>query len=600
MNFSNYLEKNEKWHIWMVLIFATLLSCWRLGTQPVYEWDEARYGEIAFWMNERGDYINYQYAGVPDKWNAKPPLSVWLIAGSYKLFGHNEWALRLPSALAAIAFFALFYGFVSLYQSSVFATACCLILMTCKGVIGHHVGRTGDTDALLLVFLMAFLYAMALYLDAERPGAIIVAGLSLGLAFYAKGTTFMFYLPGVFIYLLFRKKLLPLLLDYRFWIAFSLVLIAIGSWYIAVTRFGQSFENEAYVGKNSWEVMILYDTIRRFTTTGVEGNPEAGVDYGFVFAALDIKFNLWNYVFYLGVLTGALIYWKRLSATLIRIQSSGFRLLLWSALLFASIGLVLTISKSKFVWYITPVLPFVAIWTVWFIFRSIRWRPVMAYAWIGLCLFTMSRQVVELHHIEESRGHLLKKHRTTIEQANQVWMYGAIPQDVRLYADWFNPSIVNLEDWHNWESNLLPGHVLIAKLSPEEKEEMLLNPELSCLSKGNISIIWHKNEQMSWLLYPKVMKARPRHEEIAIKPSHCLGIRQIYSSSSSKSVISARNARAFSRPSSGNLPTNHTISGVIARVPIVKYTSTFGKRNRSIPSRPFAETSSSKNPKTGI
>ena len=33
----------------------------------------------------------------------KPPLVYWLIAIAYKIIGVNEWAVRLPSALAAIA-----------------------------------------------------------------------------------------------------------------------------------------------------------------------------------------------------------------------------------------------------------------------------------------------------------------------------------------------------------------------------------------------------------------------------------------------------------------------------------------------------------------
>jgi uncharacterized membrane protein len=31
----------------------------------------------------------------------KPPLYFWLMVGSFKLFGQNEWAGRLPSVAAA-------------------------------------------------------------------------------------------------------------------------------------------------------------------------------------------------------------------------------------------------------------------------------------------------------------------------------------------------------------------------------------------------------------------------------------------------------------------------------------------------------------------
>ena len=165
MKLPERLAVDPRWQIWVVLALAVFLSFWKLGDHAVSEWDEARYGEIAYWMVKSGDYINYQYAGQPDNWNAKPPLAVWLIAASYQLFGFNEWALRLPSALATIAFFAFFFHFVRIYHSANFALIASIILMSCKGIIGHHVGRTGDTDALLIMSLMAFLYFAFRFLD---------------------------------------------------------------------------------------------------------------------------------------------------------------------------------------------------------------------------------------------------------------------------------------------------------------------------------------------------------------------------------------------------------------------------------------------------
>jgi len=35
-------------------------------------------------------------------WNTKPPLMIWCQVISMKLLGINEWAIRLPSALAAL------------------------------------------------------------------------------------------------------------------------------------------------------------------------------------------------------------------------------------------------------------------------------------------------------------------------------------------------------------------------------------------------------------------------------------------------------------------------------------------------------------------
>jgi 4-amino-4-deoxy-L-arabinose transferase-like glycosyltransferase len=72
-----------------------------LGSRSLNEPDEGRYSEIAREMIETGDWL------VPHLWYLphldKPPMTYWLVAASMKLFGQNEWAVRLPSALAGIS-----------------------------------------------------------------------------------------------------------------------------------------------------------------------------------------------------------------------------------------------------------------------------------------------------------------------------------------------------------------------------------------------------------------------------------------------------------------------------------------------------------------
>jgi 4-amino-4-deoxy-L-arabinose transferase-like glycosyltransferase len=72
-----------------------------LGGRALNEPDEGRYSEIAREMIETGNWL------VPHFWHLphldKPPMTYWLVAVSMKLFGQNEWAVRLPLALAGIS-----------------------------------------------------------------------------------------------------------------------------------------------------------------------------------------------------------------------------------------------------------------------------------------------------------------------------------------------------------------------------------------------------------------------------------------------------------------------------------------------------------------
>ncbi len=85
---------------WMIVI-AILVRLITLGLYPVNDTTEARYAEIARKMFELNDWITpwFDY-GVPF-WG-KPPMSTWLSAASFHIFGVNEFAARLPHFLTAL------------------------------------------------------------------------------------------------------------------------------------------------------------------------------------------------------------------------------------------------------------------------------------------------------------------------------------------------------------------------------------------------------------------------------------------------------------------------------------------------------------------
>jgi 4-amino-4-deoxy-L-arabinose transferase-like glycosyltransferase len=86
---------------WLLPGFTVLTFFLLLGSRALNEPDEGRYTEIAREMVETGDWL------VPHFWYLphldKPPMTYWLVAVSLKLFGQNEWAARLPAALAGIS-----------------------------------------------------------------------------------------------------------------------------------------------------------------------------------------------------------------------------------------------------------------------------------------------------------------------------------------------------------------------------------------------------------------------------------------------------------------------------------------------------------------
>ncbi len=98
LSFKTYNQYN-----WIVIVVILLLA-FRLflnGIVPLMDKTEARYAEIARLMVETNNWTVLQIDyGIPF-W-AKPPLSTWLSAISFKLFGINEFSARLPYFLLSV------------------------------------------------------------------------------------------------------------------------------------------------------------------------------------------------------------------------------------------------------------------------------------------------------------------------------------------------------------------------------------------------------------------------------------------------------------------------------------------------------------------
>lgn len=83
----------------LVLMLGVLFGN-ELGSRTLWEPDEGRYAEIPREMVQTGDYLTPRLNGV--KYFEKPALFYWLQAGAIRVFGLNEWSLRLWTALFAL------------------------------------------------------------------------------------------------------------------------------------------------------------------------------------------------------------------------------------------------------------------------------------------------------------------------------------------------------------------------------------------------------------------------------------------------------------------------------------------------------------------
>ena len=228
---------------WVPLVPMAWFSLfWRLGEQPLQNWDESRMAVNAAEMLRNHQWLVPHFKGAPDLWNTKPPLLVWLQALSLHIFGYSEWAVRLPTALAALALTAAVAAFARRWLGGPLAGLLAgLALLSSKGFVTHHVARTGDYEALLLLFSTMQVMAGFAWLQTSRRRYLLVLGAAVGLAVLTKSVAGVFLLPGLAIEIIRRGRLLALLRQPAAWVAALLALGLPAVWYALREHLGPGY-----------------------------------------------------------------------------------------------------------------------------------------------------------------------------------------------------------------------------------------------------------------------------------------------------------------------------------------------------------------------
>ncbi|WLI88885.1 GtrA family protein [Massilia sp. R2A-15] len=224
-----------RWYAAALLALGAVLL-YRLGAAPVAIWDESRLANNAIEMAQHGLSLVTTYDGVPDHWNTKPPLLIWLMALSIRLLGANEWALRLPSVLAAFGTASMLYWFCAWRLRRPFAGfAAVLVLLATPGYVIAHGARAGDYDALLTLWTTGYLLAGYLFVHAARARENLWLGLCAAcivLAFLTKTIQGLIFLPVLAAYALLHGRVPALLRMRAFYSSVALIAAVCIGYYV--------------------------------------------------------------------------------------------------------------------------------------------------------------------------------------------------------------------------------------------------------------------------------------------------------------------------------------------------------------------------------
>lgn len=239
--------------MWALLLALPLL--WQLGGTPLFDVDEGAFSEATREMLVSGDWGHTTLNGAPrfDK-----PIGVyWLQAIAVRIFGLNEFALRLPSALscwvmalALAAFAAARWG----PRAGALAGA-----MTVSSVGFLVIGRSATADSLLNMLLVLAALDAWRYIESGKSAPLQRAYAWVGLGLLVKGPVALL-VPGaaVFVWAVTSGRARMLVAALAEWRGWAWLLVLALPWYVyALHRDGMAFVDG----------FLLHHNVERFTGT---------------------------------------------------------------------------------------------------------------------------------------------------------------------------------------------------------------------------------------------------------------------------------------------------------------------------------------------
>jgi 4-amino-4-deoxy-L-arabinose transferase-like glycosyltransferase len=322
----------------LLLPLAIFPLYYELGRNPVQLWDESRMAVNAAEMARDGHWLVPHFGGLPDHWNTKPPLLIWLEALSFRMFGFSTWALRLPTLLATLATVALLFRFAAqVLQRPLAGFLGVAVLVTCEGYLRVHVARTGDYDALLTCWQVLLWTQFFQYLETGARRHLLWAAGALLAATLTKGPAGLLGLPGLATYAAARGRLGWLLRQPGLYLAATGWLVVMGSYFLV---------REA-IDPGYWQAVQRNDVGGRFFNS-ISGNGAAWPYY--LEYIKNHYFDHWLWALAPSVL-------------LARLEPAG-PVRRATGLVLAFVGswlVVITLAKTKLVWYDAPIYPALAL-----------------------------------------------------------------------------------------------------------------------------------------------------------------------------------------------------------------------------------------------
>ena len=382
----------------LIGILCYLVFFNHIGDYSLRMWDESRIGVNTLEMLKNNNFLVTYFKGTPDLWNTKPPLFIWITVIFFKLFGVSELTLRLPSAIAASTVVLLIYFFSKLILRDRWAGLLgSLIIISSMGFSDIHIGRSGDYDALLTLWVFLGSIFTFYYIELKRNKDLYLSAIFWCLAVLTKGVAGLFMIPGILLYIIVKGKLKEIVRNKTFWMIFIFYILIIFGYY-----FSRNIINPGYLS-----AVWREDLFGRF------GKAIGAVNNEFLYYwnwMKDFRFQKWIYLLPFSFISYFIVKNKTYK-----------NFIIYFFLLTVSYFLIISYSETKQIWYDAQLYPLSSILVAILLISLIKKFPIIIrFIPILILCFYLQRYI---------RTNIAYIYRPDLEKENSCLKYGYIFRD---------------------------------------------------------------------------------------------------------------------------------------------------------------------------
>ena len=210
----------------VALLLAAIVLFKNLGLEGVAA-DEATTTARAVELLEDGHWLVPTLDGEPDL--QKPPLKLWVVAATIRLFGSSELTLRVWDAAAGLAIVSLTFLAAARFGGALAGFTAALALTTMSRFLFDHMCRSNVYDSFLTLFVAAAALHHAFGEQSKRAAAL--TGCLGALALLSKGVAALPLFAIIAVFELHRSGPRGLRSG-RLWIAVATALGLASLWYV--------------------------------------------------------------------------------------------------------------------------------------------------------------------------------------------------------------------------------------------------------------------------------------------------------------------------------------------------------------------------------